>query len=289
MMRSMRIRKPPDRAGGERQPDLFDERGRRDADGAPAPMVTPAGPPAGELTDGELIAMLPEASRSTVEALCAEVVSRSLDEAVPALEALWRRFAGFGIGSPLIEQLSVLGALGRLDGEASRAALRRIVLSKGLPASLLPAALRAAAQTGHSLPAGFVASLLGHEDTAVRESAFALAPKTRIRGDQLRDGLTDPSASVRRLAAIAMGDRGDAEAMECLIDELERAPSREVIEALASIGGDDVVVHLSRCAERHSSLAGTVVDTLRDMENAKAARLARRLEAGVRGRLKEGR
>ena len=85
-----------------------------------------------------------------------------------------------------------------------------------------------------------------------------------------------------------MGDRGDAEAMECLIDELERAPSREVIEALASIGGDDVIVHLSRCAERHSSLAGTVVDTLRDMENAKAERLARRLEAGVRGRPKEG-
>ena len=54
-------------------------------------------PPAAALTDGELIAILSQVCRSYVEALSAEVVYRSLVEAVPAVEALWRRLSGFGI------------------------------------------------------------------------------------------------------------------------------------------------------------------------------------------------
>ena len=88
-----------------------------------------------------------------MEALGSEVVSRSLTAAVPALEALWRRFAGYGVETPLVEQQTVLGTLARLDGAAARLALRRIVLSRGLPDTLVPAALRAAAEAGLSLPA----------------------------------------------------------------------------------------------------------------------------------------
>ena len=241
----------------------------------------PVAPDAG-LTDGALIATLPQATPSNVEALCLEVVSRSLEAAVPALEELWRRFAGYGIGAPLVEQRAVLGTLAQLDCEAARAALKGIVLSGGLPASLLSAALRAAADAGLALPAAFVGPLLDHGDIAVREPAFALALKAGVRGDRFRDGLGDASAFIRRSAALALGDLGDAGAREALIEELIRNPSGEVIEALAAIADDDVIVHLGRCAECHPAFVDIVLDILREMESAKAARLARRLEASCR-------
>ena len=79
-----------------------------------------------------------------------------------------------------------------------------------------------------------------------------------------------------------MGNLGDAEAREPLIEELGRNPSRALIEALSGIADDDVLVHLGRCAERHPAFAGTVLDALRDMECARAERLAGHLEAGRR-------
>ena len=127
----------------------------------------------------------------------------------------------------------MLNALARLDSAAARTALRGIVLSKGLPASLLPAALGAAAEAALSLPAGFVGPLLEHEDAAVRTAAFALAPRAGVPVELLRDGLGDPSAEVRRLAAIAMRNAGDASATAALAAELARNPSTATIEALA--------------------------------------------------------
>ena len=213
------------------------------------------------------------------EALCSEVGSRGLVGAVPALERLRRRFAGFGIGTPLVEQRAVLKALARLEGLRARAALKRIVLWKDLPTSLLPAALGAAAEAALSLPAGFVGALLAHEDASVRSAAFALAPRAGVPVDLLQDGLGDPSAPVRRLAAIAMGNAGDTGAMAPLVAELARNPSAAVIEALASIGDEDAIVHLGRCAERHPALAGAVLGVMRDMDSPRADRLVRRLEA----------
>ena len=268
---------PPAR---DSQPDLFDDRhGRIEGEAVPVPGTPPAGPAVAELADGALIAMLPHAGRANVETLCAEVVSRSLAEAVPALEALWRRFSGFGVKTPYPEQRAVLSTLARLESEAARAALQAIVRSKELPASLLPAAARAAAEAGLGLPAAFVAPLLAHEDSTVREPAFALAVEAGIGSDGLRDGLTDPSPAVRRLAAIAMGMRGDAEAREPLVDELERNPTAEVIEALSVIGDDDAIVHLGRCAANRPALAESVIAALHDVESTKAERLVSRLEA----------
>lgn len=119
----------------------------------------------------------------------------------------------------------------------------------------------------------------------MREPTCALAAKARVGGDRLRDGLTDQSASVRQLAAIAMGVQGDAEARESLVAEIARNPSNDVIEALAAIGDVDAIVHLGSCAERHPALTGIVVDVLHDRESAKAERLVRHLK---RGRLATG-
>lgn len=195
------------RAAAESQPDLFDERGLIDAGSvAVAARAAPeASADAAGLSDAALVALLPQASMSNVEALCSEVLSRRLATAVPALENLWRRFTGFGMRVPLVQQRAVLGTLARLEDAHACTALRGIVLSKGLPASLLPLAMRAAAEAALSLPAGFVGPLLAHEDEAVRAAAFALAPRAGVPVELLREALSDSSAPVRRLAAIALG------------------------------------------------------------------------------------
>ena len=116
----------------------------------------------------------------------------------------------------------------------------------------------------------------------MREPAFILAPRAGVPDLLLRTGLVDPSAPVRREAAVALGQRGDGAAGEVLIAELARDPSPDVMEALAAIGDDDAIVHLGRCAERHPALAATVIGVLRDMESARAERLVAHLEAAGR-------
>ena len=120
------------RAAVEGQPGLFDGRGVVEVGRSTAPAAPHAGAAAAGFTDGELIAMLPHATPTNVERLCAAVVSRSLDGAVPALEGLWLPVCGFRYRKPLVEQRAVLGALARLDCGPARAALKRIVLSRGI-------------------------------------------------------------------------------------------------------------------------------------------------------------
>ena len=272
----------PERPSVPRQPDLFDGRGKDDAVPEPGrpPRPLPAAP--ATLADDALIAALPEAGPSEVGAICSEIAAPSLEGAVPALEALWRRFVGFGIERPLAEQLAVLEALAGLDRPAARAALRRTVLG-GVAASALPAALGAAARAGLTLPAGFVVPHLDHAEAAVRGAAFALADRAKVAPDLLRAGLHDASRAIRRAAAIALAHRGDPSARETLLGELARSPSEALVDALAGIADEDTVVHLGRCAVDCPALASAVIDALRDMESPRAARLARRLEKGSDG------
>ena len=270
------------RAPAQYQPDLFEGRGRSDAWVRPPDPPIPAIPKVETLPDDALTAALAEAGPTEIGAVCAEIAARSLKEAVPALEALWRRFAGFGIERPLAEQIAVLDTLARLDCPAARALLRRIV-ARGLSASLIPAGLHAAARAGLALPAGFVSPLLNHEDPAVRRSAFALAERARIPVEWLHVGLHDRSPATRRAAAVALAHRGDGSARETLLEELARSPSEALIHALAAIPDEDTIVHLGRCAVRNRALAPAVIDALRDMESRRAARLARRLERDLPG------
>ncbi len=270
---------PQERPDASRQPDLFDARGRADARQLRERPVRAAVPAPASLTDDELIEHLAEAGPSDIDAFCHEIAARSLAAAVPALEALWRRFHGFGIDRPLREQCKVLETLARLDGAGARAALQRIVLSPGLPAPLLPIALRAAADAGLSLPGAFVTEFLDRDDPAMRGPAFDLAPAANVPVPPLRDGLSDRVPSIRRAAAVALAHRGDASGRAVLIAALATAPSIAVVEALGLIGDDEAIVALGRCAMRHPAFAPDVIATLRDTGNARAGRLAARLEA----------
>ena len=268
-----------DQETAERQLDLFAGRGGVELRHSPQTAASSAPAPAVDaLSDDDLLELIPNAGPSNVETVCSEVVSRSLQAAVPALEALWRRFSGFGIEKPLREQLAVVDTLTRLGGTDARSALRRIVLWKGLPASLLPAALRAAASAGLALPAPFVDPLLDHEDDAVREAAFALASSANVPADRLHASLFDRSAANRRAAAVALGLRGDPRARQPLFDELERSPSTEIIEAVATVWDDDAIVRLGRCARRHPRFADAVLDALREIGSPRAEVVARQVE-----------
>ena len=93
-----------DREASRRQLDLFAERGGVEPRHSPQAAVSSAPAPAVDtLSDDDLVELIPNAGPSDVEAVCSEVVSRSLEAAVPALEALWQRFSGFGIEKPLRE------------------------------------------------------------------------------------------------------------------------------------------------------------------------------------------
>ncbi len=263
----------------QHQLDLFAERGGEEPRHSPRTAASSAPTPAVDtLSDDDLLELIPNAGPSNVETVCREVVSRSLQAAVPALEALWRRFSGFGIEKPLPEQLAVVDTLARLGGAEARSALRRLVLWKGLPASLLPTALQTAASAGLALPAPFVGPLLDHEDAAVRGAAFALAASAHVPADRLHACLFARSAADRRAAAVALGLRGDSRARQPLFDELERAPSTEIIEAVAAVWDDDAIVRLGRCARRHPGLSGAVLDALRDIGSPRAEVVARHVE-----------
>ncbi len=274
---------PVDRPEADRQPDLFDGRGRADVRSRREHPVRPVLPAPASLGDDELAGRFAEAGPSEIDALCAKVVARPLPAAVPALEALWRRFHGFGIDRPLREQCAVLETLARLDGSGTRAALRRIVLSAGLPTSLLPIALRSAADAGVVLPAAFVADFLEHDDPALRRAAFDLAPGAKIPAPRLREGLSDRDLPIRLAAAAALAHRGDASGRDVLIAELTVAPSTALVEALGALGDDAAIVSLGRCAMRRPEFAPVAVAVLRDMGNPRADRLAARLEAGPAG------
>lgn len=262
------------------QPDLFDDYHRGETQPRSGSRRPRKFPDIAELSDGELLGRLQEADPRDIERVCSEILSRSLAVAVPLLEGLWRRFVGFGVTKPFPEQICVLRTLASLDHDNARTALKGIVSSNRLPASLHGVALQAAADARLTVPAGLLQPLLEHPDPDVRVTAFRLSHQARLSPNLVRQGLRDPSAAVRREAAISLGLLGFPDAKEILLNELAARPSDTLIAALAVIWDDDVIVHLGRCAAANPAHAGLVADFLEEMDDPKALAVARRLRKG---------
>ena len=234
------------------------------------------------LSDEDILDRLPDAGIADVRLLCDLIVERGLgDRAVPALEALWRRFKGFGLERPEPQQTAVIETLAKLGTARAKQLLVDIVTAASdLPPSLLPAALSAALSASPRLPPAFLSPLLAHADSRIRELAARLSGFGQPDIGALAACLDDTQQAVRRAAAIVLGQFGDARAKAILLSELQRTPTGEIVGALSAIADEDIIVHLGRCAEAHPALAERIATELEEMETSRSLRVARRIRGG---------
>ena len=171
--------------------------------------------------------------------------------------------------------------LAKIGTAHAREMLAGIVMAPDLPFPLRATALRAALAVSLRLPTTFTGPLLAHGDPEVRESAIRLCALGRPEFEDLEACLADTQPAVRRAAAIVLGGFGRDRAKAILLAELARHPTGDVVDALASIADDDIVVHLGRCAERHPKLAGRIAAELEEMQTPRSLKIANR----IRGRM----
>lgn len=243
------------------------------------PNTRRAEPPirAAELTDAALIAALPHAGMVTAPSLAAEAARRCLAEAVPALERLCRRLTGFGADRVVPEQAAVLEALAAIGGEGARHAVVRLLVERIVQGPTLAIALNAAARLGASLPPPRLTELLRDAQPSVRAGACRCVRSATAHLGLLTELLDDLHGDVASAAAIALGRAGRVEARSALTALLLRQASREVIEALAPIANQEVIVVLGRIARTTPAFRQPVLDVLEQIDDPRAATVARGL------------
>src|SRR6516165_6293183 len=157
---------------------------------------------ASELDDDALIAALPHASVGDSRSLAAEAGRRRLVGAIDALEALCRRFQGFGIEHLIPDQTAALQALATIGGSEAARAVTRIIVERIVQGPGLKSALEAAAQLRVTLPGNVVASLLRHQRSAIRASGCRCARPSPAVIPVLGELLDDADRTVASEAAV---------------------------------------------------------------------------------------
>lgn len=241
-----------------------------------SPRLDPAA-----LNDAALIRALPNARLSDAPVLAAETARRRLAAAIPALEALCRRFIGFGVHRALVEQVAALEALGQIGGPDAAAAVARILADGVVQSPGLPYGTAAAVRLGARVPIDLALGFLRHPNPVVRADGCRLIRRSTEAVPVLLDLLCDLQQEVADAAACALGRLGRDEARTLLLRQLAQVPSAEAIDALACIADDDDAVRLGRLALTHPALAPSVLDALDAIETPRATTVAR----GVRRRL----
>ena len=179
--------------------------------------------------------------------------------------------------------------LAKIGTAAAREMLAGIVTAPELPFPLLPTALRAAMAVSLRLPGTFTGPLLAHGDPEVRELAIRLCALGRPEFGGLEACLADTYPAVRRAAAVVLGGFGRDRAKAILLAELARHPTGDVVDALATIADDDIVVHLGRCAEMHPELAGRIAAELEEMQTPRSLKIANRIRGRMDDRIRSDR
>ncbi len=155
-----------------RQLDLFAGSGNRSEQTA-TPVAARKRPIASELDDGALIVAIPHASLGECHVLRRnEAGRRRLVGAVVALDALCRRFRGFGLEHPVPEQTAALETLAEISGTEAARAVKRIVTEQIVQGPGLDSALKTAAQLKVGLPTDVIAPLLRHETPEIVSVRF---------------------------------------------------------------------------------------------------------------------
>ena len=261
------------------QLDLFDAVGAQSGDPAPSlerPRVSP-----GDLDNKALIAAILEARPADCFALAAETGRRRLIVAVPALEALCRRFKGFGLLHLLPEQAAALSGLAALGGRDAASAVARIIIDGVVQGPGLSGAVSVAAELRANLPTETIVLLLRHAEPAIRADACRCAGPQPPVLSLLIDLLGDLHAAVASAAACALGKMGRLEARPLLLRLLQENPTADVIAAIVGVANDDGIVQLGRIARTRPDLAEATLDALEDIDDPRAAAILASIRPGV--------
>ena len=230
------------------------------------------------LSDKDLVEKTAKATLSNVDLLCAQIVERGLgDIAVPGLVALWNRFKGFGIATPLPEQKLALETLRAIGNEAAKKEISKILGAQDLPDSLLPFVLQAAVSVGLKLPQAQILPWLEHGAPTVRAQAFILIQSNSPQRSTLEIGFSDPDPSVRRTALTVAGNLGHISARAGLLAEFRKNPTSQKIEALLTVADDDIVVEIGRYALENPPHRCLIASELEALHTPKARKLAQRI------------
>ena len=253
------------------QLNMFAAAGLRREDPPPSAQPDPHPPPATGMTDAALIAAIPDATLATCRELAAEATGRKLAAAVPALEALCRRFRGFGLYHAIPEQTASLQALATIGGADAVAAVRRLIVGGTVSGPGLGEAVRAAATLHCILPEPTAAALLLHADPGIRAQACGCAPRTTQVVTLLATLLEDLNPGVATAAAKALGRFGRAEARPWLARLLRQSPDADLIEAVTLVADEECTVLLGRIARQHPDLRDAALTALETIALPRAA------------------
>ncbi len=256
-----------------RQLDLFSAAGFGSAHTAATIVERPRLAPA-ELDDDALAAAISGASLADCHPLAAEAGRRRLVRVVPALEALCRRFKGFGVEHAIPEQTAALEGLAAIGGHEAAQAVARIVLDQVVQEPGLSGAVDVAARIGSALPPVAVASLLRHSAPAIRACACRCArpwPDVILLMIELLDDL---NGFVATAAACSLGRMGMIEARPALVRLLRQDPSIEVIDAASAVADEECLILLGRIARARPGLAESVLAALENIEEPRAEIIA---------------
>jgi len=226
------------------------------------------------IEDEELLAALPHAGLADSVALTAEVGRRRLPAAIPVLEALCRRFAGFGADRIVPEQAAAIDALARIAGADAAGALARLIARRVVQGSCLQRAVAAAACLGAKLPAATVLEMLRHDDPQIRADACRFAQASPVVVAQLRDLLDDFQRPVRMAAACALGLMGRNEVRPLLARYLREEPSAQLIDAVAPVADEECIILLGRIVRTMPDLSAAALDALGSIDHPRASRIA---------------
>jgi HEAT repeats len=262
----------------EQQLDLFS------AAGIPAEQPVPQGlilrPAVADLDNEALIAAIPAANLGDCAALTAEAARRRLSAAIPSLEALCRRFSGFGIDHMVPEQSAALRALAVIGSRDAAQAVALSILRGVVQGPALGLAVAVAAQLRANLPVDVLRSLLRHADPDIRANACSCACRQPELIAVMIDLLDDLNQAVAKSAACTLGQMGRIEARPTLVNLLQEEPSEELIDAVLSVADEECIVLLGRIARSMPALSDVALDTLESIDHHRASAIA----VGIRGR-----
>jgi HEAT repeat protein len=226
------------------------------------------------LDDEHLVAALRNVGIRESIALAAEAGRRRLASAILALEALCRRFAGFGADRIVPEQAAALDALTAIGGSDAAEALVRVIAKGVVQGPCLQRAVSAAAGLRARLPAALVLGLLQHGNPRIRADACRCARTSPEAAALLHDLLDDLHPYVQIAAACALGRFGRREVRPFLLRFLREQPSAELIDAIAPIMDEECVILLGRVADARPDLSQPVLDALDGINHPHAEKIA---------------